>query len=225
MNCHLSVKAFGIGIRHDFNFRHVSASCVLHGVDEQLFSYARANVFRRHPQVVQLRFILPNYQCVETENLIIFFGNEDLISGDKVFGDREIFLPVLDPVFRITPMTFCIMGDLRQSDSLASYCWSYPQIYFSVRSGPLPNCAIRVFDADHDDLSVKPLPLIFVQCIDADGWSWRLSRHCVQFFISTRSDLLVAGKLQTSGLTLSSTVEENVVPVYYLDGFLTRISY
>jgi hypothetical protein len=83
-------------------------------------------------------------------------------------------------VFRITPMTFCIMGDFRQSDSLVFYCWSYYQSFVSrLSSGSLPNCAVRVFNAHHD-----------------------------------RSDFLVAGKLQPSGLTLGSSVEENVVPVY-----------
>ena len=81
-------------------------------MDEQLFPHARPNMLRRHPQVIQLGFLMPYFQSVETENLVILFGKEDLIRSNKVFGDCEVILPVLDPVFRIAPITLSVMGDL-----------------------------------------------------------------------------------------------------------------
>ena len=71
-------------------------------------------MFGRHPHVIQLGFILPNYQSVETENLIVFLRHEDLIGSDKVRRDCEVVLPVLDPVFRVTPMSFGVMSQLSQ---------------------------------------------------------------------------------------------------------------
>lgn len=77
-----------------------------------MFSDTGPNMFRRHPQVIQLGFLGPYFQSVETENLVILFGKEDLIGDNKVWGNCEVILPVLDPVFRIAQITFSVMGDL-----------------------------------------------------------------------------------------------------------------
>ena len=81
-------------------------------MEKQLFPDASANMFRSHPQVIQLGFLMPYFQSIETENLVILFGEEDLISDNKVWGDCEVILPVLYPVFRIAPITLSVMSDL-----------------------------------------------------------------------------------------------------------------
>lgn len=61
--------------------------------------------------MIQLGFILSNYQSVETENLLVFFGKEDRIGGQVFWRKSEVSLPVPDPMFRVTPKTLGLNGD------------------------------------------------------------------------------------------------------------------
>src|SRR5882762_1716665 len=54
---------------------------------------------------------MPYFQSVETENLVILFGQEDLIGDNKISGDCEVILPMLDPVFRIAPITLSFISN------------------------------------------------------------------------------------------------------------------
>lgn len=125
VRAHFPVKALCIWIGLDLNLRHVPVRCALHRMEKQRFPYTRAYVLRRHPQVIQLGFVLPNHQSVETENLVVCLGNKDWIA-DKVFErDREVILPVLDPMLRITPVALRVVSDLRQSCGFFRYCPAY----------------------------------------------------------------------------------------------------
>jgi len=68
----------------------------------------------RHPQMIQLSFVMTNNQRVEAEHLAFAFSNIHLIGCDKVRRDCEVLLPVIDPMFRIAPMSFGIMSKARQ---------------------------------------------------------------------------------------------------------------
>ena len=61
--------------------------------------------------MIQLGLILSNYQSVKTENLVIFFGHKDWIAGEVFRRDRQVILPVFDPMFRVTPKTLGLNGD------------------------------------------------------------------------------------------------------------------
>ena len=60
IGAHLSVKTFSVGIRGNFDFRNVLSGRALHGMKKQLFSDPGADVFGRHPQVIEDSLILMN---------------------------------------------------------------------------------------------------------------------------------------------------------------------
>lgn len=89
-------------------------------MDKQFLADTGADVCWRHPQVIQLRFVLPHNQSVETEQVSIAFSDVDLICGDEVRRDGQVVLPVLYPMFRIAPMPFSIMSNARQRGGVFS---------------------------------------------------------------------------------------------------------
>jgi len=84
MCSHFPVKAFRVWIGRYGNFVKIVAGCFLHRVDEQFLSHTGTDVGRRHPHVIQLGFLLPNYQSVEAYDLTVVFSDKDLIGGHKI---------------------------------------------------------------------------------------------------------------------------------------------
>lgn len=83
-------------------------------MNEEFFADACADVFGCNPQMLQFGSAASDYHGVEADNLAFMLRNIDLIVADEIRGDREVGLPVLNPMLGVPPVALSIVGDLRQ---------------------------------------------------------------------------------------------------------------
>ena len=81
-------------------------------MQKQRLAYAGANQCGRNPHVIQLRFLLAEDQRVKADQFLFVLRRVHFVGRNKLRRDRQIILPVLDPMLRLTPMPFGIVSDL-----------------------------------------------------------------------------------------------------------------
>src|SRR5215204_5230858 len=122
---HSAIKPGSVWISGQLNRIHIHRSRAVHRIQEKLLAYSGTNVRRGDPHVFEFSIIVCETKSIKPSNLSIFVRHVHMILLNEFRCDRQIGIPMFDPVVRITPVAFRVESDLRKSCGFSGDCRSY----------------------------------------------------------------------------------------------------